>query len=384
MDRDHTRLMRDKDFPSQTSPRRDLRVDTLRGVLLVLITLNHFGAWLSADWWGFHLTWQPVGYVSAAEGFVLVAGYSFALVYARYAEEPRLLWQKARQRALLLYGYHLAMTLGLAAVYLTVPVYRVAWSAWLSPYDNQPLRATLAVVLLVYQPPYLDLLPMYALFLCLSPLILIGLHRGHTSSLFAASLALWGLGQVMPPLDSILTGILPAFRVGDFNVCSWQVLYVVGLWLGFTRRQGVSFRVLQHRVLWSFLTITAGALLLSRHAVLFPELADGIDRPTLGWVRLLNVLLLTGLFGVLFLHLPQPQQTPWIAYLGQHSLQVFACHIVLLYALAPVTSQLVAYWGAGGFLLLAIWVVSFLHVPAFLHDHYKAWMLSMRSLSVRT
>jgi hypothetical protein len=376
--------MTEKALPSQTTLHRDLRVDTLRGVLLVLMTLNHCGAWLSADWWGFHLTWQPLGYVSAAEGFVLLAGYAFALAYARHADEPHVLWQKARQRALLLYGYHLAMTLGLMTVYLTVPVYRAAWSAWLSPCDTQPLHAALAVVLLVYQPPYLDLLPMYALFLCLSPLVLLGLHRRHTPTVVVASVALWGLGQGMPPLDSIMRGVLPAYRVGDFNVCSWQVLYVVGLWLGFTRRQGVSLRLWQRRVPWSLLLLTAGALLLSRHALLFPELADGIDRPTLGWVRLLNVLLLTSLVSALFPHLPQPRQTPWVAFLGQHSLPVFTCHIVLLYALAPVTSQLVTSWGAEGFLLLALWVVSFLQAPAVLHDRYKAWRLGLRSLSIRT
>jgi len=362
---------------------RDLRIDTLRGVLLVLITVNHFGAWLSADWWGFHFTWQPLGYVSAAEGFVVLGGYSFARVYARHVNMPHMLWRKARQRALSLYLYHLAVTLGLAVVYLWAPTYRAAWMEWLSPYDGHPLISTSAVVLLVYQPPYLDLLPMYALFVLLSPLVMLGLHRRRWRSLLIASLTLWLLGQVMPALETITTRVLPTHRTGDFNVCSWQLLYVAGLWLGTLGRQGEGGRYLQSRFLWSLIVVAACGFFLSRHALIFPELANGIDRPTLGWLRLINVLLLIGLFSTLFPRLPQPRSTPWLAFLGQHSLQVFTCHILLLYALAPVTSQLVALWGAWGFALLAISAISFLQVPALLHDRYRAWLLGMRPLFSR-
>lgn len=364
--------------------RRDLRIDTLRGVLLVLITINHFGAWLAEDWWGFHATWQPLGYVSAAEGFVVLAGYSFAQVYVRYVNEPDVLWRKARQRALSLYLYHVILTLGLAVVYLWAPAYRTAWMEWLSPYDRHPLTSTSAIVLLVHQPPYLDLLPMYALFLLFSPVVMVGLHRHHWPSIFAASLALWLLGQVMPPLDTITTRVLPAHRTGYFNMCSWQMLYVVGLWLGTSYRQSLWVRPLQSQLLWSLIIVAACVFFLSRHALILPELTTGIDRSTLGWLRLLNVLLLISIFSALFPRIPHPQHPPWLAFLGQHSLQVFACHILLLYALAPVTSQLVAIWGVWGFAPLVTLIICFLQVPAFLHDRYKAWSLGVTPISLHT
>ena len=70
---------------------RDLRLDTLRGLLLVLITINHFGSWSPEAWWITQLTWQPLGYVSAAEGFVFLSGFIFATVYLRYSDEPAML-----------------------------------------------------------------------------------------------------------------------------------------------------------------------------------------------------------------------------------------------------------------------------------------------------
>jgi len=103
------------------------------------MAINHFGSWLPEGWWGLHFTWQPLGYVSAAEGFLFLAGFVFSLVYSRYAANPALLWKQARQRALDIYLYHLAMVLGLAAFFLLAPSYRAAWMGWFSPYHMTPM-----------------------------------------------------------------------------------------------------------------------------------------------------------------------------------------------------------------------------------------------------
>ncbi len=103
---------------------RDLRIDTIRGLLLVLITLNHSGNWAAAEWWVHHVTWQPLGYVSAAEGFVFVSGFMFARVSAPSVAHPAVLWQAARRRACHIYIYHLFLLFGLAASFLVVPLYR--------------------------------------------------------------------------------------------------------------------------------------------------------------------------------------------------------------------------------------------------------------------
>ena len=56
-------------------------LDALRGLMLVLMTLTHLPTRLSSP------LGQPFGYVSAAEGFVLLSAYMAGLVYGRTAQQ---------------------------------------------------------------------------------------------------------------------------------------------------------------------------------------------------------------------------------------------------------------------------------------------------------
>jgi hypothetical protein len=178
--------------------RRDLRIDTIRGLLLVLITLNHFGSWSSEGWWVLHFTWQPLGYVSAAEGFVFVSGFVFALVYAQQANHPAALWKVARRRAFHIYAYHLIMLLSLATSFVVVPLYRTLWQEWFSPHPLISFPSTLASLVLLHQPPYLDILPMYAVFVLLSPLVLRPLYHHKVGVPLTVGVTLWLFGQRLP------------------------------------------------------------------------------------------------------------------------------------------------------------------------------------------
>jgi len=71
----------------------------------------------------------PLGYVSAAEGFVFLSGFTFALVSARYGSGAEFLWHKASARALLIYCYHLIMIISVAVVFWLVPPYRLSAGA---------------------------------------------------------------------------------------------------------------------------------------------------------------------------------------------------------------------------------------------------------------
>lgn len=354
-----------------TNMTRDLRLDTLRGLLLVLMTVNHF-SWLLPDgWWGSHLTWQPLGYVSAAEGFVFLSGFTFALVSARYGGNSGLLWHKAYTRALLIYCYHLVMILGVAAVFWLVPPYRTVWAEWVSPSHEPPLASLTAMALLLHQPPYFDILPMYALLMLVSPLLLVFLFRRRHGVVLIASVAVWLLGQVIHPFAMATTLLFPSHQAAHFNVLSWQLLYVLGLFLGSDSGRQTAASLLTRTWLRRLIYLGTLLFLLSRHAVLLPELVDGIDRPSLQWGRLANVLLLTAIGGMVFPKISPRACVPWLAFLGQHSLQVFTFHVVAFYLLLPVTSAVVATWGSTGFLLVVALVVVGLWSVAWLHTIYQ-------------
>jgi hypothetical protein len=352
---------------------RDLRLDTLRGLLLVLITINHFGSWSSEGWWVLHFTWQPLGYVSAAEGFVFLSGFFVALVYSRHAQQPALLWQMARQRALDIYSYHLAMTLSLAAIFLTVPFYQSLWGDWLRPYHLTPTTSTLASILLLHQPPYLDILPMYTVLMLLSPIAVLMLHRHKAAPLLAASLFLWLVGQSFH-LGELFTGLLfPGHQSGHFNLLSWQLLFILGLVLGDRYGKKELFPPLTNQLLVGVIFFCTLGFFLSRHALIFPEIRDGIDRAALGWLRVVNFLLLVASTGAVLQRFPSHAHVPWLTFLGQHSLPVFSFHVVALYLLTPVTSHIADTFGSFGLLVLMLLMVYCLRFPAFLHLRYKTW-----------
>src|SRR4051794_39677505 len=88
-------------FPGNTSARsrrpmqRRTKLDWLRGLMLVLMTITHLPTWFSAH------VGQPFGFVSAAEGFVFLSAYLVGSVYSHigntrgYAAMRNTLWTRA-------------------------------------------------------------------------------------------------------------------------------------------------------------------------------------------------------------------------------------------------------------------------------------------------
>jgi hypothetical protein len=346
---------------------RDVRLDTVRGLLLVMMTLNHFGFLLPEGWWGHHLTWQPLGYVSAAEGFVFLAGFTASSVFARYAGNLTILQTKARESARRLCAYHLGVSLSLAALFWLLPLYHTAWAEWFSPSPETPFASALAITLLLHQPPLLDVLPMYAIFVFLSPWAVALLHRRQYRMLFLTSATLWLLGQFVHPLEWVATLLFPDHRPGYFNVFSWQLLYVLGLALGDTQCRTVAARFVRRPALLGLVIVCVLLLFLSRHAVLLPEITAGIDRSSLQWVRLTNCLCLVTLASYAFSGMPSRVHVPWLTFLGQHSLPVFSFHVAAFYVLLPFSWYVAVTYSLTGFvpyvmlLTVCLWGVAFLH-----------------------
>ena len=85
---------------------RDLSLDVLRGIMLIIMAADHFGEPL------FQHLYEFAGYVSAAEGFVFLSGMLVALVYSRYhSAGGYVLEQRVWHRAGVIYLYHLMVLL---------------------------------------------------------------------------------------------------------------------------------------------------------------------------------------------------------------------------------------------------------------------------------
>src|ERR1700684_4383611 len=167
-------------------------LDALRGLFLVWMTLTHLPTRFS------DFTNQPIGFVSAAEGFVFVSALLVGRIYMRDSlDNSSGVRVKLWKRALQIYAYHLMMltlVFTVAAAY-ALHTHKAALNNLLNFYLAHPFVAIVGSVLLLYCPPLLDILPMYVMFLFLTPLVLSAATRIGWKWILAASCTVWLLAQ---------------------------------------------------------------------------------------------------------------------------------------------------------------------------------------------
>lgn len=316
------------------APVRQDYFDFLRGFFLVIMAVNH------VPWAGWFLTQQPLGFATAAEGFVLLAGILIGVVYTRKfrsagkAATTRLLIKRAGK-------IYLAHALCVLAVFMWVWLYAVFSESGFPPigspwiYHERPLAALAASLTLIMQPGLLDVLPMYFAFVLITPLVLRQLMRGRLVGVLIVAGLCWAFTNIAIPPSPIMSGLIDT---SAFNFGAWQLLYVGGLVTGHAFAEGRFPAWLTPAKGWVFaLGVAALGLALARHGV-----TDfGLDAATwemltnknnLAPLRLLNVAVLAllvrawlakrGRYG-----LPGFQCSP-LAMLGRHSMAVFSVHVV--------------------------------------------------------
>lgn len=342
--------------------KRDLRLDTIRGILLVVMTLNHLGVM-----W----TRQPLGFVSAAEGFILLSAFTYAITTKFENTSFSLLSRTAASRSLRIYKYHVFLFLTLLVVVLAVPIYGVYFDQQFFMKGGSEAGTVAAVMLLVHQPMYLDILPMYIVFSLLSPVVLYFLHRQQGMLVVLASLAVWVAGQFFNPMHGVADALGMRGSNGYFNLFSWQLLWVSGLYLGFLHKHAHQhFSILaRSKLLLTVAVATVFVCLLIRYSVIvLPEqLQSQFNKTHLGLFRFLNtgaqlILLLA------FLRIFRSNEgLPWFQFIGTYSLQVFTYHVLAVYLLKPVSEQIFDGTGSISSIAFSLLVGVSLTVPAFVY-----------------
>lgn len=341
-------------------------LDALRGLMLVLMACTHvptdYSVWFS----------QPFGFVSAAEGFVFLSAYLVGMVYTRMALRQGVnamragLWRRARLVWLCQVGMLLFLFTMIAQIGLLTD--RAAIKNLISFYLAEPMDALWTGLVLIYNPPLLDILPMYVLFMLASPLALaIGLRPGGWLVVMAVSLVLWllaqfGLSQASYNTIVRATGLkVPLHETGSFELVAWQFLWILGLWIG-SRREAMPDRHGFSRWAVAIALAYAAVCLVWRHAVGQTPFSDHelnllFDKWRLGPLRLLDffaLLVLVGRFGPA---VAARWRFPVLETLGRASLPVFCAHLVIvLLVLAWIGDQfgLTPLWEDTAVLALAL------------------------------
>src|SRR5260370_27029269 len=100
----------------------------------------------------------------------------------------------------------------------------------LCKFFDSPTSAVAGSVALLFQPPLLDILPMYVIFSLVTPLAFWIAGRVGWKPVFAVSVGLWLLSQFN--VREFLTAPVrdQAFvQIGPFDLFSWQLLWMAGL-----------------------------------------------------------------------------------------------------------------------------------------------------------
>jgi hypothetical protein len=329
--------------PSSMRPvpiERDLRLDFFRGLSLFFIFIDHIPNNILA-----YGTVRVIAFSDAAEVFIFISGYTAALVYGQWLTRrgPFFASVQIYHRVWQLYVAHIftfvIYTAEVSYATLKLQTQTLTEELRLNDFLEHPHIAIIKMLLLQYQPQFLDILPLYIVLLAVFPAILLLQYRRPLVPLIL-SLAIY--------LLTLYFGWEPqTYPTGDgwfFNPFAWQFLFVVGATAGYA--YGVGIPLLPR---WPWVTRAAIALALViaviklswiAHQIndAFPglfleeleELAD--DKSDLSALRLLSFFALT-LATVHFVKRDSGFLRNPIAGVvircGQHSLQVFCLGIML-------------------------------------------------------
>jgi hypothetical protein len=312
---------------------REWRIDLFRGLALVMIFVNHIPDNPLAAF-----TTAAYGFSDAAEGFVLLAGIAAGLVFLKRLESGGVAEVSARawRRAFDLYAAHLLTVLLACAIVAhaasTQGDPRLLGWINLGPVFDDTAAALVGVVLLGHQPGYLNILPMYVVFLLLLP-ALLPLAAARPRALLAASALVWAVANHWN-LN------LPHYPNEDgwfFNPLAWQFLFVIGLVIGTRMARGLPVVPRSNALLGAAIAYLLACLLLSLDETLvwptlpLPWFLYGLDKTWLTLPRLLHALALA----LVLARLPVAEALAMLdrrgvlVMLGRHALPVFCAGSVL-------------------------------------------------------
>lgn len=347
------------------APGRDRAIDVLRGVFIVMMVSTHVSH-ESVIQEGLHLQ----RWFTGAEGFVMLSGLVLGMVHRRRVARlgDRAASILILRRAGSLYAIQVVLCVVVAVIALVTG----------RPSSVPPLDAlggvpgmAISIALLRFQPNFLDILPMYVVFLLAAPAVLWA-TRWNAAAVLAVSVALWAAAQGWPRLGQLSD---PVFGDDAFRLPAWQLLFVVGLVVGSRNHDVPGGLRRDHAALIVASAVALVALVglaqLDRPSVGAIHVPPGLtSRPDLGPVRLAEflafVVVALATLGWLrdrgaFDRGPLAGPAGWLGALGRRSLASFQLLTVLVIALVVVG---VKSWPGPAVELMTLVIMAILFVAA--------------------
>jgi hypothetical protein len=376
--------------------KRDLTLDSLRGILLIVMTIDHLAIALH------QYTIHALGFITAAEGFIFLSGFVAGTVYSRIqTQSVQRLWASALQRVGTIYLFHMIVFSLIMLLGLTSTPLMLAWRETMPYFINplllqHPLQALGLGSILLYQPAFLDILPLYCVFLLITPLLLSAFQKGLARQVFTGSLLLWGAAQfgLLAVGNQILKNFFP-INLGAFDILAWQVLFISGLYWGFRRyHRTQEQRHFQSRPGYLAVAVTTVVVLfMLRQQGFGQSIASSLNgwwlfepltgKEHLGLIRVLNFAALSYVIASVYGSFGRLITWRWFSTLGQHSLQVYAFHVLLLFLAAPFLTPLRSL-PTPLCVLSTCAILMSLFIPVWLHQRYQEAVKNFQEASPST
>src|SRR5215469_18213826 len=318
--------------------KRFVELDILRGFLLLLMVVNHAPTYLRV------FTDQPLGFFSTAEAFVFVSAFLAGMLFQRRSEKQGFDAARAAtiSRALRIYRAHVGTLLFAFIVGGIFLAELPGIQNLLNHYFQNPGAAAVAAFALIFQPPLMDILPMYILFSLLTPCAFWAARRWGWDKVLFVSAGLWVLSQ-FSIREILLANVKDAsfLDLGPFDLLAWQLLWVGGLIFGKAVQEKRPVLQLSLRA-EIFLLLLAIAFLGLRWYTIAMQIDPGkqlwiLDKWHLGPLRVMNFFATAWVISKLLPALQRWEiQLRPLSIVGRNMLPVFCCQICLSLLLVAV------------------------------------------------
>jgi hypothetical protein len=363
--------------PSDKPRVRLIQLDILRGFLLLWMTLTHLPTKASI------ISNQTFGFVSGAEGFIFLAAFMVGQIEHRVEQKrgERGTLLDVSKRTTRIYIYHCAL-LAIAFTLIArlgLALHSLALQNLLSFYLQHPKQATIAAALLQYRPSLLDILPMYIVFMLLTPLARKIAHRWTWDPVIFISFAVWtaaqfGLRHWLYTRGDPFGLSVPENATGAFDLYGWQLLWIVGLALGSIYADSIGRPAEPNatqpgiglpRWVLRLSFVVAGVFFVLRYSPADRWLDPAVygwlvDKWHLGAARIINfsaIAIILTRFGARIAALPFIKP---LASLGQASIEVFSVHVLFCVAgnaLSKDADPQLPWWQQIILLTVTIWAL---------------------------
>jgi hypothetical protein len=318
--------------PAEWAPKRDIALDLLRGLAMVILVVNHTA--LESP-----LRDATRAVLSAAEVLVMVSGVVVGMVFGRrwllHGARATSAMLLRRARKLYFASVVVVALVGLATLVPGLPTEALTVSPRL-PVDTYAfdgaLRVLVAIVTLEAGPWQFNILGFFIAVLAAAPLVLRALERGRWRLVLGVSLALYLLGRAWS------VDVLPSQSERAFPLPIWQLLFVWGMVLGW-HRDAVA-RWIRPRRGWVLAAVAAVAATLAGARLM---VGDDVELAHFhkGSLDPLRILLMASVAAVMYVALDRfggPLRAMLLP-LGRNSFYVFIMHVFLCLAIAGLPAM---------------------------------------------